>query len=196
MKNIFAAQQLKSHSNSSDTEDARSFAVISAEGAHAEINKKTGDRFIVATNGYRYQGQAGQKNFEIIKYDSYGVRMDTQSVTGRHEGTEAIPTLNLFKNALENKSYMAELQWRLSMPFSVLVLVLLAVPLSQVKPRQGRFVQLLPGVLLYICYANLMLLGKSWLEDGKISLWLGLWWIHLSFLLIALWFHFTSYKRS
>ena len=189
MRNIFVSQQLSSNPNEM-TQNIPRWAIISARSAYPMVDAKTGDRFMVAEEGYRYQGVAGQKNFDIVKYDTYGVRVDAPKIIKKHEGSETVPTITLLKNAWKNKAYMAELQWRLSVPLSAVILVLLAVPLSQVKPRQGRFAQLIPGVLIYICYANLMILGKSWIEDGIISWWLGLWWIHLGLLLITIWFYF------
>jgi len=80
---------------------------------------------------------------------------------------------------------MAELEWRISLALSVLVLTLLAVPLSKVKPKQGRYAKLAPAVLFYIVYANLLFLARAWIKKGVLAPWLGIWWVHLLILLIA-----------
>lgn len=194
MKNIFVAQRLSKVSKKSSP-NMQDWVIISSKRAYPKIDHKTGDRFMVATKGYRYRGVAGRRDFEEVSYDKYGVRMDSPSASNKNEGVDVIPTMTLLKKAKQKNEYMAELQWRLSMPFSVIVLVLLAVPLSRVQPRQGRFVQFLPGILIYICYANLMLLGKSWLGEGKVPMWLGLWWVHLLVLLIALWLYIMPSRQ-
>jgi lipopolysaccharide export system permease protein len=80
---------------------------------------------------------------------------------------------------------LAELQWRLSVPLSVLILTFIAVPLSYARPRQGRFGQLALAILLYVFYANLILISKSWMEHGDVPSWLGMWWPHLVLLALG-----------
>jgi len=65
-------------------------------------------------------------------------------------------------------------------------LTLLALPLSYATPRQGRFGKLALAILIYIVYANVLGLGKTWLENGDIPVWLGLWWIHFAFFAAAI----------
>jgi lipopolysaccharide export system permease protein len=79
----------------------------------------------------------------------------------------------------------AELQWRISVPLGLLILTLLAVPLSRSKPRQSRYGGLASGVLIYIIYANLLAAAKVWVEDGEIPVFVGLWSVHAVFLLVA-----------
>jgi len=63
---------------------------------------------------------------------------------------------------------------------------LIAVPLSRVNPRQGRFLKLLPAILLYMGYLTILISARGALEKGKLSPALGLWWVHVLFLLIGL----------
>ncbi len=80
----------------------------------------------------------------------------------------------------------AEIQWRLSIPIAVLVLAFLAVPLARSQPRQGRYGKLAFGVLIYIIYFNLLGAAKVWVEQEKVSPWLGMWWVHLLIIVMAL----------
>ena len=57
--------------------------------------------------------------------------------------------------------YQAELQWRFSTILLIPVLTLIAVPLSRVAPRQGRFSRLVPATLLYAVYYVLLQLGSE-----------------------------------
>ena len=81
---------------------------------------------------------------------------------------------------------VAELQWRLSLPLLVFIVTLMAVPLSRVNPRQGRFLKLLPAILLYMAYLTILIAARGALEKGKIPPALGLWWVHGIFLVIGL----------
>ena len=63
---------------------------------------------------------------------------------------------------------------------------LMAVPLSRVNPRQGRFLKLLPAILLYMAYLTILISARGSLEKGKLPPALGLWWVHGVFLMIGL----------
>lgn len=85
-----------------------------------------------------------------------------------------------------NGKDMAEFQWRLSTPISTLLLTLLALRLARSRPRETRFARLPLALAIYALYYNLLGIGRSWVEQEKIS---NLWWIPglLLIVLIALW---------
>lgn len=141
-------------------------------------------RFLVFQNGYRYIGAPGEKNFRLIKFKKYGVRLVSKHFTLSDWPNNASTPL-LWKVRHQDLAAAAMLQWRLAMPISVILFALLAIPLSRVKPRQGKFAQFLPAILIYIAYADLMFLGRAWIQKGVISQGLGLWWIHGTTLLLA-----------
>jgi lipopolysaccharide export system permease protein len=68
----------------------------------------------------------------------------------------------------------------------VFVVTLLAVPLSRVNPRQGRFLKLLPAILLYMAYLAVLIAARGALDKEKLPAALGLWWVHGLFALIGL----------
>jgi lipopolysaccharide export system permease protein len=80
----------------------------------------------------------------------------------------------------------AELQWRVAMPVSCIVLTLLAVPLSRLRPRQGRYSRVWVAVVIYFLYQNLITIGKVWIARGLIPEIVGLWWTHAAVVLLAL----------
>src|SRR3546814_2568615 len=59
----------------------------------------------------------------------------------------------------------AELQWRVGAPIAVLVLTLLAVPLSYIRPRQGRYGKLVIGILAYLIYSQLLGVAQNRSEE-------------------------------
>ncbi|MCK5901633.1 MAG: LptF/LptG family permease, partial [Cocleimonas sp.] len=97
------------------------------------------------------------------------------------------------KNSIDS---IAELHWRLAVILSAPIVALLAFPLSYTTPRQGRFGKLTLGILLYALYANLLMTGRSMLEDGKIPIGVGLWWVHLIFIAFALWLVRKQYGKT
>jgi lipopolysaccharide export system permease protein len=148
-------------------------------------------RFLVLENGMRYIGSAGQNNFQTMSFDQYGVALTNKKLQLR-DWPYNVPTAELWPLRNSNLKVNATLQWRIAMPISVLIFPLLAFSLSRVNPRQGRFKQLFPAILIYTVYADLLFLGRTWIKNGVISPSLGLWWLHgCAFILavILLYYH-------
>ena len=183
MQNLFIAQRARDKSKKSTK---KNWTIITAARGHQMTDNQTGDQYMVALNGYRYQGIPGEKNYQITKYDKYGIRLNTPSNLTHQTREETISTYKLLKNADKNPNYMAELQWRFSFPISALILALLAIPLSQVNPRRGRFAQLIPAILIYIFYANMVFISRNWLKTELVPSWIGIWWVHALMLSLAL----------
>ncbi|NIP17412.1 MAG: LptF/LptG family permease [Xanthomonadales bacterium] len=59
-----------------------------------------------------------------------------------------------------------------------MVLCLLAIPLSHSDPREGRSGRVVMGILAYALYTNVLVLCRSWMADGSLPVWFGLWWTH------------------
>ena len=69
--------------------------------------------------------------------------------------------------------------WRVSLPITVLLLSLLAVPLSYFNTRSGNSYHVLLAVGFFLVYQNGLTLLRDAVEDGKINFWLGLLPMHL-----------------
>lgn len=183
LKNIFVAQKEKKKS----VNGAAVWNVLSASTGYAKKDDKTKDEYVVATDGYRYYGSPGQKDFRIIKFSEYGAKLSTTTKDIKHQ-QEAMSNLNLWKIHKKDPRALAELQWRISVPLSIPILILLAVPLSRVRPRQGRYAQLLPAILIYAIYANMLFVAKDWVGHQKVPGYLGMWWLHGMLLIVATWY--------
>jgi lipopolysaccharide export system permease protein len=179
-QHIFIAQSSK------DEKHPNSWMILSAkEGGQTDADNDD-DSFVVAKEGYRYQGTPGENDFQVIKFDHYGLKVDDLVGVNVHKDTNAIPTLALIKNSENDPSYVSELQWRFSLPLSVYVLAILGVAICKVQPRQGRFQQLVPAIILYVIYANLLFIARDWVENNVVSPVVGVWWVHLLFFSLAM----------
>lgn len=159
-------------------EDA-SVGVLVAERGRQQMNAD-GSRYLVLQNGYRYDGRPGAADFRTVQYDAYGVLLPKPEVVTEVNDREAMPTSRLLGHAdLKNR---AELQWRLAIPLLVPIVAFFAVPLARVNPRQGRFLKLIPAVVLYMAYLALLVSARGWMEAGKTPAAIGLWWVHMLFL--------------
>ncbi len=144
-------------------------------GYHADVNAK-GQKIFILKNGVRYQGVPGQSDYEIVNFSEHGIPFLFNLDKGKAPGPEELTATELkHQSGLE---FLAETQWRWSVPISAFLLALLALPLSKTNPRQGRFGKVAIAILLYIVYANLMALAKAWIAKEKVDPALGIWWVH------------------
>ncbi|MDR0780745.1 MAG: LPS export ABC transporter permease LptF [Pseudomonadales bacterium] len=145
-----------------------------------------GRRFMVFRKGSMTEGVNGEGDYALTSFDEWGVSLPPRNLNF---------DIPLEERAMSNEDLwragqplqLAELQWRVSLILLVPVVVLLAVPLSRVSPREGRFGKLVPAILLYLAYFGLLLLSRDLLVNGKLPPWLGLWWVHGVFLGVGLW---------
>ena len=59
-----------------------------------------------------------------------------------------------------------------------LVLTLIAVPLSKLRPRQGRYARVGFAIVVYVIYSNLFSASKIWVEKSDVPPAIGVWWVH------------------
>ncbi len=81
---------------------------------------------------------------------------------------------------------LGELVWRVGVPLSALVLVLLAIPMSFVNPRAGRSANLLFALFTYIVYSNLLSVSQARVSQGRLDFGVGWWLVHAGMVLLLL----------
>jgi lipopolysaccharide export system permease protein len=157
--------------------------VIFAEVA-TSIEDETGERFVLFRNGTLTEGLAGSEEFAMTSFDELGVRLPQRVINFDVALEEQALSSRLLLEAGESV-HLAELQWRISLVLLIPVLVLLAVPLSRVTPREGRFARLVPAIFLYIAYFGLLLICRDLVKAERLPPAIGLWWVHLLFAVLG-----------
>ena len=142
-----------------------------------------GRRYMMMHGGTHYVGNAGNANFKIMKYKDYGVHVETKSVTPR-TSVKMKSVVELWHSTIPEDK--AELQWRLTLPLATIIVAFMALPLSHTKPRSGRYSKLAISLIIYLLYSNLLGVGKTWIAQEKIPVWIGTWWVHLIAIIITL----------
>ena len=154
--------------------------VVVAEKGRQEKSADGKHRFLVMDKGYRIEGVPGSYNYQITHFEQYGSKLKPPKKVLKDPETDAIGSLELWNS--DDPEYKATLQWRLSAPLMVVIIVLLAVPLSRTNPRKGRFAKLLPAVLLYFFYLVALNFVRENMETGEIPIGLTLLPVHTIFL--------------
>jgi lipopolysaccharide export system permease protein len=172
MRNIFIQ-----HRNPQD------LGIVRARDGYQYTDAQTGSRYMVLRQGYRYDGEPGQADYRISRFDKYAVRIAEADPQAVQMQPKLRPTAELWDSP--QLADRAELQQRLFAPLSVLVFAVLSIPLSRAPPRQGMGGRMVLALLVFFIYANLEALSGSWMIKGVTPDWLGRWWIHLLMLALA-----------
>jgi lipopolysaccharide export system permease protein len=163
----------------------RSSIVVANEGT-IELDKR-GDKFLVLTNGHRYDGTPTEPDFRLMEFARYGVLVSRQSeaLIG-DKSSRSLPTRVLLAD--RNNFNLGELLWRAGLPLMCGLLMLLAIPLSFVNPRGGRSFNLLIALLLFVFYSNMVSVFQAAVVQGKLPFLVAWWPIHalVALLIVAL----------
>jgi lipopolysaccharide export system permease protein len=170
--------------------------IVLASDAKKYIDPKSKSIYLRLRDGVRYQGLPSSENINILNFDSYDLEIvsgEVQKSIATFTEIEEKTTLDLLKQGglLAN----AELQWRLSLPLSILILVVFAVYLGKTSPRGGKGINILIGIFVFMLYNHGLLVAKSSIENGLLSPIIGMWGIHLiAILFLMLLYQFRQGK--
>jgi len=147
------------------------------------VEDDTGTQRLILSEGTRYQNDIENKQFRQVAFDKYYIQIQDQKVAHKRRKLSAIPSSELFKEKTPEAS--AESQWRIAFPLACIIMTLVAVPLSVVNPRQGKFGKMLPAILLFLSYFLLLTAIRSGIEKGTVPQIIGLWPVHLIVLILG-----------
>lgn len=147
-------------------------------------NLTSGEKQLVLETGRRYEGTPGNTDFRITEFDKYTVKLEDKVVDPIINGPRTLPAWVLIQDL--NKAHLGEILWRVGLPLMAFVFAIIAIPLSYMDPRRGRYTALIMAVLLYFTYSNLLKLMQAWVSTGKLSFSIGWWLLHVVIALIGL----------
>ena len=179
LEKVFVAQ-LPDEKRSHDS-IINSSLVFAARGKVVEDD--SGSQRLVLEDGVRYQSDAKNNEFRSVAFGKYYIQIQDQKVDHKRRKLNALPTTQLFEEELPE--YGAEIHWRLAFPLACIILTFIAVPLSVVNPRQGKFAKMLPALLLFLAYFLLLTAMRRTIDSGSLSSSIGLWPIHFAALILG-----------
>ncbi len=156
-----------------------------AERALEQRDTQGNRRLLAFFDGRRYDFPLDSDDQEITEYAKFMIAFPLPAAEVTLE-EEEMAVAALWRSPAPSSS--AELQWRLAMPFSTLVLVLMALALCPEHPERagvGMGARIFVALLGYVIYRQILGTGKSWIVDGTLPAMPGLLAIHGLFLAIA-----------
>ncbi|AKG06883.1 ABC transporter permease [Moraxella bovoculi] len=128
--------------------------------------------------GRRYEVDATSKKYSQIGFERYRISLAASSNEDlKPLKIEGWRTQDLFANmntpnqTPSSQEIHAELGYRFSLPWLILIAAILAAPLAQVKPRQGRWLKLIPALFIFVANVLILISLKESIAKGKVGDW-------------------------
>tara|TARA_B100001287_G_scaffold34231_1_gene24298 strand:+ start:1449 stop:2633 length:1185 start_codon:yes stop_codon:yes gene_type:complete len=153
-------------------DEDNSFIVISDELLTKEKDKTIE---LNLKNGSFYGGLFSESSKIISNFNNFNFEIDKNM-----SQSNDLSLTKLFDYS--SASDQATFQWNISIPITILILLLYGIYISSSKPREGKFSFMLPGMLIYVSYLSLLILGREFISDNPSSIF-NLWFIHGLFVL-------------
>lgn len=136
-------------------------------------------------DGERWLLRAGEADYQRVAFERYRMRLRQMDVPVLKNNLAALSTPDLWLARNGSPQAAAEWGWRVSLVFMVPIIALLALPLAKVNPRQGRYLKLLPAIVLYLSYVVLLAAVKNGVEKESLDA-AAYWGVHAIYLMLAL----------
>ena len=199
LKNLYVVQQQTDKSG----KIAKNDVIITATRAYQVPSKDTDSSMqLDLFQGRRYELGANQANYNQASFEKYRITLEkpaSEKITETNVETQT--TAKLLAHTQKPK-VKAELGYRFTMPWLIIIAAMLATPLAQVRPRQGRWLRLLPSVLIFASCAIGIISLRTAIGKESISEYAYIWLIvgFIAFALLLNWqsrvVHRVRYRRQ
>lgn len=198
LKNLYVVQQQTDKSG----KIAKNDVIITATRAYQVPSKDTDSSMqLDLFQGRRYELGTNNAKYNQASFEKYRITLEkpaSEKITETNVETQTTAKLLAHTQKPEVK---AELGYRFTMPWLIIIAAMLATPLAQVRPRQGRWLRLLPSVLIFASCAISIISLRTAIGKESISEYAYIWLIvgFIAFALLLNWqsrvVHRVRYRR-
>lgn len=144
--------------------------ILAKEAIRVETEDK-GASVVDLTQGRRYEIHENSPKYTQTEFESYRLRLENDK-EAKFESSEvkALPMSTLLRT-YEDPVVASELGWRIFVPFSIIVALMLATALSEVTPRQGRYLKLFPALMIFASLIVILMAIKTRISKDEIGVW-------------------------
>lgn len=188
LKNLYVVQQQTDKSG----KIAKNDVIIIATRAYQVPSKDTDSSMqLDLFQGRRYELGTNNAKYNQASFEKYRITLEkpaSEKITETNVETQT--TAKLLANT-QKPEVKAELGYRFTMPWLIIIAAMLATPLAQVRPRQGRWLRLLPSVLIFASCAISIISLRTAIGKERISEYAYI-WLMLGFVAFALLLNWQS----
>ncbi|OOR83853.1 LPS export ABC transporter permease LptF [Moraxella canis] len=174
LKDVIIIQMNPAQTNSAKpSQTAQRDSIIFAKSA-THVENANGQIQLDLQQGRRYEVDPTSRQYSQLGFERYRITLSAERPEGtnhmRIEGVSTAELLSIIQGRSKRdnpQEAYAELGYRLSMPWLILLAILLATPLSYVRPRQGRWYKLVPAILIYVAGVLVVISLKDTIIKGK-----------------------------
>ena len=134
-----------------------------------------GHKALVFRDGSHYVLNMTKGVDRVIQFGVNVLRLESDRTPPARYRRKAASTAYLARSA--SPEDIAEFQWRLSTGISTVLMALMAIPLSRVAPRRGKYGKVTAAIVLFFVVYNLSLIAKTWVEKQVVDAMPGIWWV-------------------
>ncbi len=165
------------------TRESGKETITSAKSGRVENIR--GEKFLVLDNGQRLEKSSSKGDVSVSVFKQYGTRISNDAASVRdYVPLSATPSWDLARSPTAPQ--LAELSWRAGLTLAALNFIIIGIASAGVNPRVGRTGNLAFAFLTFVVYFNMLVLGKSWVAEGKVQAGFFLVALHGGALLLAL----------
>ena len=199
LKNIYVVQQQTDKSG----KIAKNDVIITATRAYQVPSKDTDSSMqLDLFQGRRYELGTNNAKYNQASFEKYRITLEKPaSEKSTEANVETQTTAKLLANT-QKPEVKAGLGYRFTIPWLIIIAAMLATPLAQVRPRQGRWLRLLPSVLIFASCAISIISLRTAIAKESISEYAYIWLIvgFIGFALLLNWqsrvVHRVRYHRQ
>ncbi|EZQ12294.1 MULTISPECIES: LPS export ABC transporter permease LptF [unclassified Acinetobacter] len=163
LKEIFFYQR-------ADKPEKPDIMILAKEATRVEMVGETAS-VVDLTQGRRYEIYQDSPKYSHTEFASYRLRLESDKEAKFESGdVEALPISKLIETR-EDPVVASELGWRIFVPFTLIVALMLATALSEVTPRQGRYLKLFPALLIFASLIVALMAIKTRISKDEIGIW-------------------------
>lgn len=159
--------------------------LLYAQRAKRAFDEQTGLTYLVLEEGRRYEFEPNQVAYNRLDFQHYKMRINTQAEEKEIKRARSFSSDDIYKKQISgDKLALGEWLWRCSLPLLVPTGLLLALALARVNPRQGRYLKLLPAILLYVSLVVMIGAIRNKVEKGTLGQ-MAIWSVHSGYFLLT-----------
>lgn len=144
--------------------------ILAKEATRVEMADQTAS-VVDLTLGRRYEIYPNTAKYSHTEFESYRLRLENDKEAKFESGeVEALPIGKLIETR-DDPVIASELGWRIFVPFSIIVALMLATALSEVTPRQGRYLKLFPALIIFASLIVALMAIKTRISKDEIGVW-------------------------
>jgi lipopolysaccharide export system permease protein len=149
--------------------------VIRAETGRIHSAQDDTRQFVELGNGISYSINETGAADRLTRFAQLIYYADAPATVDVENKRRAMPTAALILT--ETPKERAEVQWRFCLPVIALLMTLIAVELARTLPGGGSYVRFVAGIAIYMVVFNLAAVARTWLENGLVGAFPGMWWV-------------------